>query len=399
MKASTAALSIAHLISAGTKLGILILLMQAGGLTAAGEYSLALAVVTPVFILFGLSLRQIYVTHRQNTFYSHFLTLRALYGIFGVLIVCVIALLLFRSMLPLFAAMSLYRYVELLVDIRIAHFQRKGQIFLMALSTAGFSIITATVLAIAFVLTDNLSIGVLTACVAGGAVFAVLTWTGPRPEKASRWFPRKSLFIEVSRGGAMLSVSSFAVSMGTNIPVLLLSAFHSPAAVGIYSAIFNLTAISNILFSSVSQAELRGFVELAQKAHFRRFLRRGRSLSWVLLVPAFVGTILLYFVGTDVFSFVFGEDFSSYRAALMVMGATICITPFGFMLDVQLTALQRFSVQSALSLITLGLTMVLGLLLIPDMSILGCTLIVFAIMLVRNTAKHFLLRSAVHRTT
>lgn len=197
----------------------------------------------------------------------------------------------------------------------------------------------------------------------------------------------------------MLSMSSFAVSLGTNTPVLLLGMFHSTESVGAYSAIYNLSAISNMLFSSVSDAELRKFVTWVDQEDWRRFRRRAWVVASWLCGIALLGAVVLLLMGTEVLSWVFSEDFSAQSLPLMVMAATICIAPFGFLTDVQLTALRRFSVQGTISIGTLALTVLLGFILIPDYGILGCTIVVFAVMSSRNIIKSVLVRRTVHKAS
>lgn len=391
MRKSATLLILAQLINTSVKLILFVLLTQIGGFEVAGAYTLALAVVTPTFILFGLSLRPIFVTFRGRVDYRSFLMMRFLYGFGGVAIVSLIGVWFHPEHTELLVAMAVYRFTELLVDIRIALLQRSDRISLMALTTVIFALATTAVLATIFLLTANLVLGVWIAGLMGTFVFITISFLGPlgmpKERTTGPWLPKFQEFMSISRSGFMLSASGFAVSMGTSVPVLLIGAFHSPAQVGVYSAIYNITAVTNIFYSSITQAELKRFSDLAAKKTFPLFLRKGKKLSWLMFSLGFSGSIVLYFIGPAVFSFVFGQDFSAELAPIMVMAATISIAPFGFILDAQLTALHKFSVQGILSVVTLALSIIVGLILVPEFGVLGGTLAVFLIMLVRNIAK------------
>lgn len=398
MRSSTILVILAQFVSTISKLGIFISLMQLGNASVAGSYTLSLAVVTPVFLMFSFSLREIYVTHRGNPKYSDFLRLRILSGLIGIIVTGIIGAFFYREALYFIASMGLYRFTELLVDIRIAYFQRKGKYSLMAYSTLALSVATALAIITSYYLTDSLLLSVLSGSLAATIIFFLISLI--KVEKASTQASlqyEKIIAKDIYHQGFMLSTSSFAVSFGTNIPVLLLGSFHSAATVGIYSSIYNIMSVSNILFSSITQIELKSFSEQAKKQNFRQLLERGRKLVLFLSLFSALGAIIIILAGRSILSLVFAQDFSEQLLPLIIMAMTIFITPLGFILDAQLTALHQFSTQGKLSLFTLGFTLIIAALLIPKFGIIGGTISVFLTMLIRNILKLFILRKATQR--
>lgn len=388
MKFSTTLLVLAQFVHTGTKLVLFVFLTQFGGFSVAGSYTYALAIISPVFILFGFSLRKIFVTAPHDVYMKDFLLLRSIYGTLAILSVLVIAAMIRPELFSLFAAMAAYRFVESLVDLRIAFFQRSSRVTLMALSTLLLAFITTGTVATVYALSKDLPFSVATGAISGFLLFLLLSLlnpkTKPKPSRPSLTFREAA---RISKNGLSLSVSGFLVSLSSGIPILILEAFHNEAAVGAYSAIYYISAMSNILFGAISQAELRVFARLVAAGHFKTFMKRARKFSWYLSLAALLFAVPMYFVGTDIFSYVFGEDFSDYQAALMAMVLTVCLAPFSFFLDVQLVALQRFSIQTAISIITLVFTALCGFVLIPTFSIFGATLTLFLTMFARNLVK------------
>lgn len=387
-----------QLINTLSKLGIFIALMQIGNASVAGSYTLSLAVVTPVFLMFGFSLREIYVTHRESPTFIDFLKLRTFAGLGGIACSTLIGFIFYADSFGVIVAMSIYRFTELLVDIRGGHFQRHGQFTLMAYLTIALAVSTATTIVAVFYLTHSLIPSILAGSFSAFIVFCISNFKSIRKKESSNTTKNKKLkSSSIYYQGFMLSTSAFAVSFGTNVPVLLIGSFHSPATVGIYSSIYNIMSVSNILFSSITQVELKEYAGFAKNSEYKKILERGRKVVFALTSIAVFGAAIIIFAGQPILALAFNQDFAGQQLALSVMAATICVTPLGFILDAQLTAMHKFSTQGKLSLLTLIFTVIVSFLLIPSLGILGGTLVVFLTMVVRNIAKLTILKKAVLR--
>lgn len=395
MRAAGSWLVIANFANTGAKVLVFVVLARFGGIAVAGAYTLALSIITPTFIFFGLSLRPVYVTYRKDIYYSHVLFIRLIFGAMGLVCVSILALVAGNGQVGLFAVMGFYKLMELLVDIRIAYFQRHGRIGLMAVSRIFLTLIANGSLIVVFAIGRDLFISVLIAGIASLVVFGCLSAIGPNDSRAPRRIPEWGTVRVFVRDGLMLSGSAFAVSMGTSVPVLFLGAFHSTAAVGIYSAIYNISTVSNILYASVAQLVLKPFSDLASNLQFDALQRRGRRASLLLSLVGVFGAVCVYVAGADLFSLIFGVDFQGHMPALMLMATTICLAPFGFILDAQLTAMQRFASQGVLSAVSLGSGVALAWLVVPELSVFGAALVPLVLMIVRNSFKVAIFRRAV----
>lgn len=388
-------LVLANLVSTLAKVATFVVLANLGGMATAGQYTLALAVVSPVFLLLSLSLRQIHVSEHADTGYGEFLSLRLASGLVGVAAVSLGAALLAPSMFPVLAAMSVYKFAEGQVDIRMAPFQRVSDLKAHATLLMLFNLVASGGLWGLFIASGMLATSIIFSSVLGLVLCMILTRVKLTQGVARSSIPSIQSARSAIARGLPLSISSFAVSLGTSVPVLFLGAFHSPNAVGLYSAIYNISTASNILYAAASQAHLRSFSEFAAAKDYASLLEQGRKASWLLFLAGLTGTVLIYFFGVRVFSLVFDYNFEGFLPALMIMGATICLTPFAFMLDCQLTALHRFKSQGAIATVTLAASVGIAGLTVPPLSVLGATLVPFAVLAIRNAAKYVLLRRAI----
>lgn len=388
-------LVLANLVSTLAKVATFVVLANLGGIATAGQYTLALAVVSPVFILVGLSLRQIYVSSHENVGYGGFLWLRLASGLVGVAAVGVGGAILVPSLLPVLVAMSVYKFAEGQVDIRMAAFQRVSDLKTHAILLMLFNLLASGGLWGLYIASGKLAMSIILSSVLGLALCVILAAV-KRPQGVERHLTPSVQFTRsaIARG-LPLSISSFAVSLGTSVPVLFLGVFHSPHAVGIYSAIYNISTASNILYTAASQAQLRSFSEFAATNNYASLMDQGRKASWSLFLAGLVGAVLVYFFGVSAFSLVFGYNFEGFLPALMIMGATICLAPFGFILDCQLTALHRFKSLGSIATATLAVSVCIASLVVPPLSVLGATLVPLTAMVLRNVAKYRLLRRVV----
>lgn len=392
---TTLPLIAAYAANTASKIVVLICITRLGGLEVAGQYSLALSVVTPTFLLAGLSLRQLYVTSPGGVGYVTFLRLRFVFGAVGVVIAAAVAMTGAFGAPGVLVAMAAYRFSEMLVDMNVADFQRRERIVPMASSLFGFAVLTAGALLVAYWVAGSLVVGLLAAAGVGLVIFGVTYLTGPARIRSEEMQTGQSAPArEIVRDGLTLASSSFMTSLGANLPVMLLASHASLSAVGAFSAIYNLSAISNVLYTSVADAELRKFAKYARAREWRTLVSAGSRVAWPLCGIAIIAAVGLYFFGAPIFTAVFGQDFSGYVVTMMIIAATICVAPFGYMTDVQLTALQMFRTQSILSAVSLTLTAGLGLALIPLHGVNGCALVILLVMLTRNMVKSLAIRRA-----
>lgn len=396
MKPSAIFLVASQIINTGLKFVVFLVLTNHGGLATAGSYTLALAITTPTFLLFNIGLREIYVTtDRAGLVFQRALALRAIYGLIAIGVASGIGFVAFPSSAVLIFWMSVYRYSEALLEMVIAYFQRKDSALGMASLRVIYSIITTLSIVLCFFFTNNLILAIFFAGLSGFflfifAILLVRPWASgmsPMPSKMEIW----SSF----RDGSMLSISSFAVSLGTNIPVLFIESFHSSEQVGFYSAIYHVTTVSNILYSSIAQLELRRLAVAVHRGDYDKFQKRWNLVAGVLTGVGILGGAILALVGLPLFEFIFNQDFSPVYSALLGMGVFICLTPCGFLLDAQLVALQRYSTQGVISMVALGVTVVTAFLLVPKFAVLGGVAVILISLAFRNVTKFLVVRQEV----
>lgn len=400
MKPSAAFLVLSHVVNTGLKFAIFTLFANFGGIEVAGSYTLGLAVVSPIFLFFNLGLREIYVTEKTSGLvFQHVLLLRFSYSFLALITSSVVGFLFFSESAVLIFWMSVYRYSEVLLDVVVAYFQRRSSAAGMACTLLAFSVSTYATMGLVFFLTNNIVWAAMLASVMGVIIFIIaLAVVRPLRREVSM-LPSK---VDVSRSfkqGIMLSFSSFAVSMSTNTPVLFIEMYHSTEEVGFYSAIYHITTVSNILYSSISQLELRTFALAVQKHAYKRLTRRWAKVNAVLTLTGFVGAVILSIIGLPLFEIVFGQDFTQVYSAILAMGLVICVTPSGFLLDAQMVALQKYAVQSFISIVALLGSVLFSFLLIPPYAVLGGVLVVLISLLFRNTLKYFIVKKEIRSRT
>lgn len=391
----------AQFLSVAAKFVTFIVLAQVGGIATAGLYTAGLAVVTPIFTLASMSLRNVYVTLPRVAFRSLAL-MRLCYCALGAAAASIIGVMLYADQLLLLAWLTAYKIAELLVDLATAHHQKRDKLVAMASNTIALGLCTNSALCLTFVATRQLVLSVAASAFAGlaVAVVALLSILLQAASKQQGFWGNLSLretiasdWLRVSRAGLMLSIASSMVALSTSLPVIALGQTQSPVAVGLYSGIYYISTVSNILYSAIAQVELHTFANLAAAQKMQSFWVLGRQISARLSLVGLGGLLLIATAGVPLFSFMFGTDYSDQWLALTTMGLFIIVSPWGFIFDVQITALNGYGIQARIALLNLIVTCVAAFTLVPLLGVLGGTLTVLIALCIRILAKYAWLRS------
>jgi O-antigen/teichoic acid export membrane protein len=327
-----------------------VVISRVGGFSEAGAYVSGLAIVTPVFLLLGISARQIFVSGATATSYPDFVRLRLLGGIVGTGVAWGITTVFFTHLTVIVLGLSLLKIAETLIDLQVARFQKGYKHLNIAVLTVLNSVICFGSLALTFVATTNLEVSIFIGGTGSAALaLALEVWFTTRAKRPKLCRPISD-FGPTLRAGFTLSGSTFLVSLSTSIPVLVLSKFDGSEAAGVYAALFNFSTVANTIFSTLAQYSLRRFSLSAEEGNIISFVNFRKKIMLSVLLSGLLLSGLIAFWGLSVFEIVFGEPLAPFEAALAPVALLVLISGFGFTTDSQLISLKlhRFQLNFAL---------------------------------------------------
>jgi len=332
-----------------------------GGSLAVGEYTLALAVATPIFIASEMSLRNVYVTlQRQIAFTSYVLvrgasTAAALAGaiaLSGLNIVSAGVLLL----------LALIKATDSVSDLAYAALQKEGRLASIALSSIANSIFTVLIGVGAYWATRSIELsllGSLAASVAiAGAVFipVLRRRPGPHPLEGNAAGALRGIL----RAGVPSGLAFASVSLLTYVPFYFLGVTAGKEQVGFFAVLAYFVVFANLFYASVQQSTLHSFVSSflsgGRPGLLRYTLRVGWPLAWCGLIS---GTAVL-FAGAPLILFVYGDEFSLSVGEIWPIAVSLAVLPLTFVSGAVLLTKNLYYIQLTIGLVSLLGTVAIG---------------------------------------
>jgi hypothetical protein len=352
-------LTLAQLVHSSGAFLALLLLTRREGLSAAGEFSYALALTAPLVQLLSLQLKALLLTHASQEFSLPMaLTLRLLTGPAALLI----SVLLAVAASPLAAIWLLIRTVDAWAELFQAEHQRFHRI---PAACWGGLIRTPLLLLTILAAAEPYIFSLL--YLAGSTLVLVLVdarglnWRfDSDPVPLRRW----------AGSGATLGLVLFLYIAAVNFPRIVLEHYEGAAALGVFAALFVLTQTGNLVASALGQSLLPLFSVCAP----------SRIIAW-LCVPATVALVLVpaFFQFDEVLLQLLRIPASPENSALIgLTGLCQCLIWPAAMAGYALTARRLYRPLQKIAWGMLATSILLSLLIIPSAGAAGAALVLAA---------------------
>lgn len=313
-----------------TQWGILIVLAKLGTPEVVGQFGLALAVTAPIFALSNFNLRELMSSDINDKYsFSTYLGLR-LVSIFVSIVL--ISSVIYKVGYSLDVAILIFwvgiaKSIENISDVLFGLFQKHEQMIYIANSImlkGGFSLLCVSIV---YYLTHSLILAVCSMCVVWGSVMYFFDL-----KNATRLFFYKQTLkpnFHLATLGTLgwhaipLGISTFVVSLNTNIPRYLLERYHSEEVLGYFTGLVYFIAAGDIIFTALRQASIPR-LSLFYKENRPAFYK---LLLQLITLSAFLGgggVLIAQFFGKPLLLFFYSAEYTKYSNIfvwLMIIGA------------------------------------------------------------------------------
>lgn len=372
----------------------------AGGAGAVGEYSLTLAVVTPIFVLGQFGLRTVYLTLRTQQPWSSYLTLRIGGIVLSVVVIFVYFFLTSEGDPRLWGAVVFLKCMDAYVDLLFGKIQRENRLMQIGVLSLAKSIGTALVATAAVLSTESMSLAIFGAGIISAGI-AILTHripTGTNDQYVS--IATTSGYREILRAGLPTTIAEGFASVSKYLPLMFLAFIADESVAGIFATaayLFTLAGMSGAILKNVLITSLRLTLE---NEGVDQLLKRAHRIANVLGMSGIVASPIIIFAGSPVLEFLYGQGFAfSYGELAILAFGTIAIVP-GYIYSAVLNVLNRYDGQAWawFGALMFGLALGVGMIFSPDIPALVLALtIAFAINWGRLIGVVALTISAKHR--
>jgi O-antigen/teichoic acid export membrane protein len=329
---------------------IVVALAKAGSATMVGQFSLGIAIATPILMFSNCDLRAVQATDANREFhFGEYLRLRAFTTTLALGAIALMAYLggYGTQTALVIAAVGIAKAVEAFSDIHYGLFLLNGR-----LDRTGCSMMLRGVLAVAGLTTALVITGdLLRGCLAIGMVwFAVLVGfdmprartllTLPRPPRSTV----KRLWT-LARIALPMGIVTTIASVNLQIPRYFVHAWLGERNLGIFSALAYTTVAMTLIGDSLGQCVVSRLSRLFAERHHADFVAHIRLLLLLASIVGVSGIAVAHLCGSNLLRLIYSPEYAahSHVFALLTVGAAIHFV--ASMLTVAITASRNFVVQ------------------------------------------------------
>lgn len=320
-------LLLSNIIRAGSQWVLVWFYALFGGTEAVGVYMLALAIATPLFIAFDMSLRNVYVTLHQPIAFARYLVVRVS--------ACVVALALLLSLtgftsssFSILLLVGLIKVADSVLDLAYGALQRKGRLTNIALTSLLNSTVSVAVGAVAYWWTRSIQLSLVGSLI--GSVLTAMIVVIPvfRDERVpSSYRPFRLDIPGIIRAGVPSGLAFASVSLLTYLPIYFLGATASKSQVGVFAVLAYFSTFANLFYGSVQQSTLHTFVFHYGEGGDARLLQYAIRLNLPLTLVGVVSGTLTFVYGNGFVTLIYGHEFSLTQDELWPVAVSLMLLP------------------------------------------------------------------------
>lgn len=335
--------------------GVIVSLAKLGNSFIVGQFSLGLAIATPVLTFTNLQLRAVQATDSRRLYsFADYLRLRIGLTFLGLLLIAAIASLgnYERQTARVVLAVALAKGIDTLSDIHYGLFQLHDR-----LDQSGKSMMLRGSLSVAAVsVTLYLGKNVLYSCIALALVWlAVLLFFDSR---RGRQFVKSG---ETSAAGAEagqawklmrialpLGFATTLAALNLNIPRYFIHARLGERQLGIYSALAYATIAMILVTDSLGHSAIPRLARLYRAKKVTEYRWLLLQLVTAAAVLGVVGLVTVQLAGPRLLQLIYGAEYSAQHQVFRILILATAIYCVACMFTIGITAARNFRIQAPL---------------------------------------------------
>jgi len=365
-----------------TQFGILIVLAKVGTPTVVGEYSLALAISSPIFIFFNLKLRSAQATDKNNEYsFSDYYSLRTIANIFAMATIIVILFLSDYSlhMSLIILLISVLKLLESKSDIMFGYLQKIERMDLVSISIMLRGMVSLIFGAIIYFIFNSLIIMVTSMIIIRFIILVFydlpcIKGLGVNEIKVKvNNIIAKLFFLTLPLG-----LSVVLGSLNTNLPRIFLENYSGSYDLGIFAGISYLLIAFSTIVNALGQVSTPRLAYYYNKSKPQEFKKLILKLMFISLALGVTGIVVVNFAGELILTILYSKEYAEYNNVFMIIMFGALFLYSSIFIGTALTAMRRFKVQFPIHLVSFTVILICSSLFIPRYGIVGAGWVIFA---------------------
>lgn len=355
----------------------LILISNYLGPDQLGNYSLGLAIATPIFVFSQFGLRGVFLTKSSSHKFSAYILVGLAGSILAITTVTVLSLIFYPALIFIFILIALIKSVDAISDLLTAPYQATQRLNQVVVAY-GMATLTSTIAVwLDLIAGGNLVTTLAMILVLNLLVFSLFLFPKvwrysseitPPVQPTHRFAGTRSIFIS----GLPLGVAAGIIALTSSSPQIILENISGPAAVGLLGILLYAYGMAELLIGSIAQSWLPhtkgSFLTAESSDDFLKFLSRQIRFWTLAIAPvALVGAYILYLL----IPIIFGKEFQLTMSVGVPLVLLICLIPAMNFTGTALLIANLYSREIWLAIVSAVIATLCSLILIPQLGIAG----------------------------
>ena len=385
------AVLVGRFIYGGCQWAILAIFARLGSPEDLGDFTLALAVTGPIFMMANLQLRYVIATDTSDEFrIGDYAQIRFWTTVAALLLV--VGLAVFGTSLgwPLLLAMAATKLVECATDLVYGVLQRQERMDRIALLQASKGVVSIVAVATCFWLTRDVMLSTLALFVVWALHLLLferqaLEWiTTQRLQLSDLWI-KSERARSIAWVSVPLGMTTLLTSLNAHVPRYFIDYHWGKRELGFFAAITSLTLLAELVFRAASSAVIARLAKYVATKNQLGFWKLMGGLFGVAGVAGLIGVVAAYLFGGPILRLAYGPEYANYADVFLVLAVAMAVSYLASV-GPALIALRRNVLFLAAWGVTLLSLMVAMSVLVPTHGLMGAAYAVLIANIVRLVA-------------
>jgi O-antigen/teichoic acid export membrane protein len=369
--------------------GMIVALAKTGSTTMVGQFSLGLAIATPILMFSNFDLRAVQATDASREYrFVEYLHLRIVMTLTALLLVGAIAWMggYERRTAMIISAVAIAKGIETLSDIHYGLFQLNGRLDQMGRSMMLRGVLSVTAMSAGLFLSRD----VLWGCISVGLAWLAVLWLFDvrrarqfTPSTDQRWPRGARPQWKLARIALPMGIVTTVASLNLQMPRYFIHARMGDHALGVFSALAYTTVAMTLVGDSLGHCVVPRLSRLYAGRRFVAF----RALLMKLLAGGcavgIIGLALAQGFGARLLRIFYSSEYATHAHVFVLLTTAAAIHFAASMLTSGITSARYFRIQVPLYLLVTASTAIGCAWLIPTLGLTGGALAVIAGAVVR----------------
>lgn len=334
-----------------------------------GEYTYALALVVPVFMLTNLQLRPLVVANynlKNNFSYENYFSLRFYSIYFAIIFSVILSFFSSSNVLLTVFLVAIIKALEAISDIIYAYYNAQSKTKLISFSLSLKSLFLIIVFSSVLYFTKSLALSLLSIILIYLIVLLLIDFRNIGFNKSFFYLNLKETK-EIVIIALPLGMSVMLVALQSNIPRFFLEKNYSLEAVGVFSVFYYFVIVGGIVINSVCQFLSPKFSIYFKENDYKKLIGIAIQAWIVAFVLGLMGLMVSFFLGEFFVKIIYGVEYLPYIDILNIVMLAGLFTYLSVVNGYIMTSIGLLKIQFPLFIMLTLFTLISSwILIIPD---------------------------------